>query len=62
MNFVTENIIKRMKEIRKWRWKREGKEEINFKTEYFCFADDLIANLSVEKYKYFVFYFHFTKE
>ena len=58
MNFVTENIIRRMKEIRKWRWKREGKEEINFKTKYFCFADDLIANLSVEKYKYFVFPFH----
>ena len=58
MNFVTENIIRRMKEIKKWRWKREGKEEINYKTEYFCFADDLIANLSVEKYKYFVFPFH----
>ncbi len=58
MNFVTENIIKRMKEIRKWRLKREGKEDINFKVKSFGFADDLIANLSVEKYKYYVFPFH----
>lgn len=68
MEFVTENIIRRMKEIRKWRWEREGKKEIDFKTDIFGFADDLIANLSVEKYKNFVFPFHkkivdeFTKE
>lgn len=58
MNFITENIIKRMKEIKKWRWKREGKKQQSFKTKNFGFADDLIANLSVEKYKNFVFPFH----
>ncbi|MCM8762363.1 MAG: hypothetical protein NC929_03490, partial [Candidatus Omnitrophica bacterium] len=58
MNFVTENIIRRMKEIRKWRWKKNGEKEINFKTEHFGFADDLIANLSVERYRDFVFPFH----
>jgi len=57
MDFVTENIIVRMKEIRKWRMKREGKKE-EIKTKNFGFADDLIATLSVEKYKYFVFPFH----
>lgn len=58
MDFVTENIIRRMKEIRKWRAEREGKKETNFKSDIFGFADDLIANLSVEKYKDFVFPFH----
>ncbi|HOV22197.1 MAG TPA: hypothetical protein PLW95_05905 [bacterium] len=56
MSFVTENIIKRMTEIRKWRAEKEEKAEINFKSKIFSFADDLIANLSVEKYKNFVFF------
>jgi len=60
MDFVTTNLIRRMKAIRKWRWKRNPKAPDfgQFQRPGFGFADDAVALLSVEQYKDFVFPYH----
>jgi len=60
LNFVTENIIRRMKAIREWRWKRfpDSPDKGKHKIPNWSFADDSIAMLSVASYKEFVLPYH----
>jgi uroporphyrinogen-III decarboxylase len=60
MEFVTENIIRRIKAIREWRWEREsvGADERKFKRAKWGLADDSTAMLSVEQYEEFIFPYH----
>lgn len=60
MNFITENIIRRMKAIRQWRWSMcpESKDKDKFKVANWFFADDAIAMISTKDYKEFVFPYH----
>ncbi|HOL66375.1 MAG TPA: uroporphyrinogen decarboxylase family protein [bacterium] len=60
MNFVTTNIIHRMKAIRKWRWSRNPKASDygRFRMPHFGFADDAVALLSLSQYREFVFPYH----
>jgi len=60
MRFITENIIHRMKAIRKWRWSRipDSPDKGKFKISNWRFADDCIAMLSIEQYKEFVLPYH----
>lgn len=60
LNFITENIIRRMKAIREWRWSKhpESPDRGKFKSPRFGFADDAIALLSTAHYKEFVFPYH----
>ncbi len=60
MDFVTTNLIRRMKAIRQWRWKRNPKAPDfgQFQRPGFGFADDAVALLSVEQYRDFVFPYH----
>jgi len=60
MRFVTENIIRRMKAIRQWRWKRrpDSADVGRFRMPAWGFADDAIVLLSVEQYREFVLPYH----
>ncbi|MCM8769520.1 MAG: hypothetical protein NC911_07635, partial [Candidatus Omnitrophica bacterium] len=60
MEFVTTNIIRRMKAIRQWRWERnpESPDAGQFKRSGFGFADDAVALLSLNQYREFVFPYH----
>lgn len=60
MNFVTENIIRRMKAIRRWRWSRipDSPDKDKFKMPNWGFADDAIAMISTKDYQEFVFLYH----
>ncbi|MFH1903304.1 MAG: uroporphyrinogen decarboxylase family protein [Candidatus Omnitrophota bacterium] len=60
MRFVTENIIRRMKAIRQWRWSRfpDSPDKDKFKMPDFGFADDAIAMISTKTYQEFVFPYH----
>ena len=60
MNFVTDCLIRRMKAIRQWRWKRQpdSTDKGRFKGPGFWFADDAIVLVSLEQYKEFVFPYH----
>jgi len=60
MNFVTENIIRRMKAIRKWRWSNfpDSDDKDQFKRPDWGFADDSIAILSVNHYQDFILPYH----
>jgi len=59
MTFITENIIRRMKAIRQWRWSRnpDAPDKGKFKGTY-GFADDAIAMISTRDYEQFVFPYH----
>lgn len=60
IKFVTENVIRRMKAIREWRWKRlpDSADRGRFKVANWGFADDAIAMLSTADYEEFVFPYH----
>lgn len=60
MGFVTENIIRRMKAIRKWRWSRipDSPDKGKFKISNWSFADDCIAMLSISQYREFILPYH----
>jgi hypothetical protein len=59
MTFITENLIRRMKAIRAWRWARDpaAPDKGRFKRPW-GFADDAIAMLSTADYERFVFPYH----
>jgi len=60
MGFVTDNIIRRMKAIREWRWSRTpDAEDVGcYHRDRWYFADDAIAMLSLDQYREFVFPYH----
>lgn len=60
MNFITENIIRRIKAIKKWRWSRipNSPDKNKFKLPNYSFADDAIALISTQQYKEFVLPYH----
>lgn len=60
MTFVTENAIRRMKAIRKWRWERypDSSDKDRFKQANWGFADDAIALISTRDYAEHVFPYH----
>jgi len=60
MSFITENIIQRMKAIRRWRWERfpDSADKDQFKKPGWGFADDSIALLSVDNYREFILPYH----
>ncbi len=60
MTFVTENIIRRMKAIREWRWARipDSPDKGIFRKPDFGFADDAIALISTKQYEEFVLPYH----
>ena len=60
MDFITENIIRRIKAIRQWCWSRipDSPDKNKFKLPNYSFADDAIALISTEQYKEFVFPYH----
>jgi len=59
MSFITENIIRRMKAIRQWRWARnpDAPGKGKFKGSW-GFADDAIAMISPRDYEQFVYPYH----
>ena len=59
MTFITENIIRRIKAIRQWRWARnpDAPDKGKFKGSL-GFADDAIAMISTRDYEQFVFPYH----
>jgi len=60
MAFVTDNIIRRMKAIRCWRWDRrpESPDAGHFRRPGWGFADDAVVLLSVAQYREFVLPYH----
>jgi len=60
MTFVTDNIVRRMKGIREWRWERQrgSADKGPFNTGAFGYADDAVAMLSVEQFREFVLPYH----
>lgn len=60
MTYVTENIIRRMKAIRAWRWEKhpDAPDKGKFKRANWGFADDAIAMLSTADYEKFIFPYH----
>lgn len=59
MSFITENIIRRMKAIRQWRWARNPDDPNKGKLKGpYSFADDAIAMISTRDYEQFVFPYH----
>jgi len=60
MTYITNNIIRRMKAIREWRWSRipNSPDKGRFKRPNWGFADDAIAMISTKDYKEFVFPYH----
>lgn len=60
MSFVTENIIRRIKTIKQWRWSvnPDSPDKGKIKNSPYGFADDAIAMLSTRQYEEFVFPYH----
>jgi len=60
MNFITGQIIRRMKAARRFRWERDpqASDRGEFRRKGWGFADDAIALLSVENYREFVLPYH----
>jgi len=60
MTFVTENIIRRMKAVREWRWKQfpDSPDTGRFKVANWGFADDAIALISTADYAEYVYPYH----
>ncbi len=59
MTFIIENIIRRMKAVKEWRWRLfpDSPDKGRFKGPY-GFADDALALISVDQYREFVFPYH----
>jgi hypothetical protein len=60
MAFVTENMVRRMKAIRRWRWARhpDSPDAGQFRRPGWSFADDAIVLLSLPQYREFVLPYH----
>ena len=60
MRFVTDNIIRRMKALRRWKWEREpdAPDAGRFRQPGWWFADDAIVLLSLPHYREFVLPYH----
>jgi uroporphyrinogen-III decarboxylase len=60
MTFTTDNLIRRMKAIRAWRWSRQpdARDSGSFRHKGWGLADDAIALLSPDQYREFVFPYH----
>ncbi len=60
MSFVTDNLIRRMRALRQWRWERhpEAADRGQFRRPGFGFADDAMVLLSVPQYEEFVLPYH----
>jgi uroporphyrinogen decarboxylase len=60
LRFITRNIVRRMKAIREWRWRRQPQaaDKGQFQRPGWWFADDAIAMLSTPDYARFVFPYH----
>lgn len=60
MTFITENLIRRMKAIRQWRWARQphSPDAGQFRRPGWGFPDDAIALLSTNVYREFVYPYH----
>lgn len=60
MSFVTENLVRRMKAIRQFRWSRkpDSPDKGIFKQPNYGFADDAIALISNQAYQEFVLPYH----
>ena len=59
MTFITQNIIRRIKAIRQWRWARnpDAPDKGKFKGSWWA-SDDAIAMISTRDYEQFVFPYH----
>ena len=60
MGYVTENLIRRMKRMREYRWKRrpDSRDKGEYRRDGFFFADDAIALISRDHYREFVYPYH----
>lgn len=60
MHWITDNLIRRMRRAREYRWDRlPGSPDAGqYHAESFYFADDAIALISTEHYREFVFPYH----
>lgn len=60
MGFITDSLIKRMKAVREWRWRRfpDSPDQGRFQQPGYFFADDAIVLLSLDQYREFVFPYH----
>lgn len=60
MQYITENLIKRIKRMKEYRWKlcNDSADKGKYKTDNYTFADDAIALLSQNQYKEFVYPYH----
>ena len=60
MNYVTENLIRRMKRMRELRWKKQpdSPDRGIYRKKGFSFADDAIALISQKQYQDHVYMYH----
>ena len=60
MDYITRNIIRRIRALKEYRWSRvPGSSDAGkLKTPHFCLADDAVAMLSLEQYRDYVFPYH----
>lgn len=60
MHYITENLIRRMKRMREYRWSKQpdSKDKGEYRKDGFFFADDAIALISPAQYKEFVYPYH----
>ncbi len=60
MSYITENLIRRMKRMREYRWSKrpDAPDKGQFRKDGFFFADDAIALISKAHYEEFVYPYH----
>lgn len=60
MRYITENLIRRIKRMKDYRWKLcpDSPDKGRYKADGFVFADDAIALISLNHYKEFVYPYH----
>lgn len=60
MRYITENLIRRIKRMKEYRWKLlpDSKDLGQYKRDGYGFADDAIALISLNHYKEFVYPYH----
>lgn len=60
MGYLTENLISRMKRMRRLRWQKQpgSADAGQYRKDNFWFADDAIALLSPDQYKEYVYPYH----
>ena len=60
MDYVTDNLIRRMKRMREYRWKTQpySPDKGQYRRDGFHFADDAIALISPRQYREYVYPYH----